>query len=68
MMSKMAAESLKFQLFAHQSSKMTNFDLLSIVSGLIWYIVYFTQTTVKIYVLKSKMTDQNGVKRRILKE
>ena len=33
MASKMAAKSLKFKLFAHQSSEMTHFDALSLFFG-----------------------------------
>ena len=39
---------------------MTHFDGLSLVLGPIWYIGYPIHTTVKILVIKSKMTDQNG--------
>ena len=39
---------------------MTHFNALSLVLGLIWYIMYLTHTTVNIYVLKSKMVDQNS--------
>ena len=56
---KMATKSLKFQLFAYQSSEKTHFDALSLVLDLIWYIVYLPHTTVKVYILKSKMADQN---------
>ena len=56
----MAAKFQKFKLFTHISSEITPFDALSLVFGLIFYIMYFTHTTVKIKVLKSKMADQNG--------
>ena len=57
-----------FQLCSHQSSEITHLDVLSLVLGLIWYLLYFTHTTVEIKVLKSKIADQNGRQSANIKE
>ena len=51
----MVARFQKFQLFAPRSSEINHFDALSLVLGLIWYIMYFTHTP-----QSNKMADKNG--------